>query len=249
MLTNPTIETMKSLKLHGMIEALEEQQQAPAVQALSFEERIALIVDRERLHRDNQRRTRLMRGAHLKVSEASIEDISYKATRGLDKRQIATLATGEWVRRAQNILITGVTGTGKTWISCALAQQVCRQGASVTYWRVSRLIEELRVSHGDGSYIKLLKTISKTSLIVLDDFGLTALSTQDRTDLLEILDDRINTGSTLIASQLPVDTWHAYLGEPTLADAILDRIVHTSHRIELKVPGDSMRKPRTPVDA
>jgi DNA replication protein DnaC len=249
MLTNPTIETMKSLKLHGMIEALEEQQQAPAVQALSFEERIALIVDRERLYRDNQRRSRLMRGAHLKVSEASIEDISYKAARGLDKRQIATLATGEWIRRAQNILITGVTGTGKTWISCALAQQVCRQGASVTYWRVSRLIEELRVSHGDGSYIKLLKTISKTSLIVLDDFGLTALSAQDRTDLLEILDDRINTGSTLIASQLPVDTWHAYLGEPTLADAILDRIVHTSHRIELKVPGDSMRKPRTPVDA
>jgi DNA replication protein DnaC len=240
---------MKSLKLHGMIEALEEQQQAPAVQALSFEERLALIVDRERLYRDNQRRSRLMRGAHLKVSEASIEDISYKAARGLDKRQIATLATGEWIRRAQNILITGVTGTGKTWISCALAQQVCRQGASVTYWRVSRLIEELRVSHGDGSYIKLLKTISKTSLIVLDDFGLTALSAQDRTDLLEILDDRINTGSTLIASQLPVDTWHAYLGEPTLADAILDRIVHTSHRIELKVPGDSMRKPRTPVDA
>jgi DNA replication protein DnaC len=249
MLTNPTIETLKSLKQHGMIEALEEQQQTPAVQALSFEERIALIVDRERLYRDNQRRSRLMRGAHLKVSEASIEDISYKAARGLDKRQIATLATGEWIRRSQNLLITGVTGTGKTWISCALAQQVCRQGASVTYWRVSRLIEELRVSHGDGSYIKLLKTISKTSLIVLDDFGLTALSAQDRTDLLEILDDRINTGSTLIASQLPVDTWHAYLGEPTLADAILDRIVHTSHRIELKVPGDSMRKPRTPVDA
>ena len=249
MLTNPTIEILKSLKQHGMIEALEEQQQTPAVQALSFEERIALIVDRERLYRDNQRRSRLLRGAHLKVSEASIEDISYKAARGLDKRQIATLATGEWIRRSQNILITGATGTGKTWISCALAQQVCRQGASVTYWRVSRLIEELRVSHGDGSYIKLLKTISKTSLIVLDDFGLTALSAQDRTDLLEIPDDRINTGSTLIASQLPVDTWHAYLGEPTLADAILDRIVHTSHRIELKVPGDSMRKPRTPVDA
>ena len=218
MLTNPTIETLKFLKQHGMIEALEEQQQTPAVQALSFEERIALIVDRERLYRDNQRRSRLLRGAHLKVSEASIEDISYKAARGLDKRQIATLATGEWIRRSQNILITGATGSGKTWISCALAQQACRQGASVTYWRVSRLIEELRVSHGDGSYIKLLKTISKTSLIVLDDFGLTALSAQDRTDLLEILDDRINTGSTLIASQLPVDTWHAYLGEPKAAE-------------------------------
>src|SRR5258707_13112325 len=195
MLTNPTIETLKALKLQGMIQALEEQQQTPAVQALSFEERIALIVDRERLYRDNQRRSRLLRGAHLKVSEASIEDISYKAARGLDKRQIATLATGEWIRRSQNILITGTTGSGKTWISCALAQQACRQGASVTYWRVSRLVEELRVSHGDGSYIKLLKTISKTSLIVLDDFGLTALSAQDRTDLLEILDDRINTGS------------------------------------------------------
>jgi DNA replication protein DnaC len=159
MLTNPTIETLKSLKLHGMVEALEEQQQIPTVQALSFEERIALIVDRERLHRDNQRRTRLLRGAHLKVAEASIEDINYKAARGLDKRQIAT------------------------------------------------------------------------------------------PDLLEILDDRVNTGSTLIASQLPVDTWHAYLGEPTLADAILDRVVHHSHRMELKIPGESMRKLRTQADA
>jgi DNA replication protein DnaC len=249
MLTNPTIETLKSLKLHGMLEALEEQQQTPTVHALSFEERIALIVDRERLHRDNQRRTRLLRGAHLKVAEASIEDINYKAARGLDKRQIATLAGGEWIRRSQNLLVTGATGSGKTWLSCALAQQACRQGASVLYWRVPRLIEELRVSHGDGSYIKLLKSISKASLILLDDWGLTALSAQDRADLLEILDDRVNTGSTLIASQLPVDTWHAYLGEPTLADAILDRLVHHSHRIELKVPGESMRKLRAPADA
>lgn len=249
MLTNPTIETLKSLKLHGMIEALEEQQQTPTIQALSFEERISLVVDRERLYRDNQRRTRLLRGARLKVAEACVEDINYKAARGLDKRQIATLATGEWIRRTQNVLITGATGSGKTWLGCALAQQCCRQGASVLYWRVPRLIEELRVAHGDGSYIKFLRTIAKASLIVLDDWGLTALATQDRADLLEILDDRVNTGSTLIASQLPVDTWHAYLGEPTLADAILDRLVHHSHRIELQVPGDSMRKPRTPVDA
>lgn len=249
MLTNPTIETLKSLKLHGMIEALEEQQQTPAIQALSFEERIGLVVDRERLYRDNQRRTRLLRGARLKIAEACVEDINYKAARGLDKRQIAQLATGEWIRRTQNVLITGATGSGKTWLGCALAQQTCRQGASVLYWRVPRLIEELRVAHGDGSYIKFLRTIAKASLIVLDDWGLTALATQDRADLLEILDDRVNTGSTLIASQLPVDTWHAYLGEPTLADAILDRLVHHSHRIELEVPGDSMRKPRTPVDA
>ena len=249
MLTNPTIETLKSLKLHGLLEALEEQQQTPAVHALSFEERIALLVDRERLWRENQRRTRLLRGAKLKVAAASVEDIDYKAARGLDKRQIASLATGEWIRRGQNLLITGATGSGKTWIACALAQQACRQGSSVLYWRVPRLIEELRIAHGDGSYIKFLKTLSKAALIVLDDWGLTALSAQDRADMLEILDDRVNTGSTLIASQLPVDAWHAYLGEPTLADAILDRLVHHSHRIELKVPGESMRKSRAPSNA
>ena len=249
MLTNPTIETLKTLKLYGMLEALEEQQQTPAIQALTFEERFAALVDRERLHRDNQRRTRLLRGAHLKVAAASIEDINYKAARGLDKRQIAQLATGEWIRRTQNLLITGATGSGKTWIACALAQQTCRQGASVLYWRVPRLIEELRIAHGDGSYLKFLKTLSKAALIVLDDWALTALSNQDRADLLEILDDRVNTGSTLIASQLPVDKWHAYLGEPTLADAILDRIVHHNHRIELKIPGESMRRVRASADA
>lgn len=249
MLTNPTIETLKSLKLHGLLEALEEQQQTPTAQALSFEERIALLVDRERLWRENQRRTRLLRGAKLKVAAASVEDIDYKAARGLDKRQIATLATGEWIRRGQNLLITGATGAGKTWIACALAQQACRQGSSVLYWRVPRLIEELRIAHGDGSYIKFLKTLSKAALIVLDDWGLTALSAQVRADMLEILDDRVNTGSTVIASQLPVDAWHAYLGEPTLADAILDRLVHHSHRIELKVPGESMRKSRGPSNA
>jgi DNA replication protein DnaC len=249
MLTNPTIETLKGLKLHGLLEALEEQQRTATAQSLSFEERLALLVDRERLHRENQRRTRLLRGARLKVSEASIEDINYQAARGLDKRQIAQLATGEWIRRSQNLLITGATGSGKTWIACALAQQTCRQGGSVLYWRVPRLIEELRIAHGDGSYIKFLKMLAKASLIVLDDWGLSALTVQDRADLLEILDDRINTGSSLIASQLPVDAWHAYLGEPTLADAILDRLVHQSHRIELKVPGESMRKTRAPADA
>jgi DNA replication protein DnaC len=248
MLTNPTIETLKTLKVYGMLEALEEQQQSPAVQGLSFEERLALLIDRERLYRENQRRTRLLRGARLKVAEASIEDINYKAARGLDKRQIAQLATGEWIRRTQNLLITGATGSGKTWIACALAQQTCRQGHSVLYWRVPRLIEELRIAHGDGSYLKFLKTIAKAALIVLDDWGLTALGTQDRADLLEILDDRVNSGSSLVASQLPIDKWHAYLGEPTLADAILDRLVHHSHRIELKVPGDSMRKNRASAD-
>ncbi len=249
MLTNPTIETLKALTLYGLLEALEEQHQTPTVQSLSFEERIAMLIDRERLYRDNQCRARLLRGTRLKVARASIKDIDYKAARGLDKRQIAQLATGEWIRRAQNLLITGATGSGKTWIACALAQQTCRQGHSVLYWRMPRLIEELRIAHGDGSYIKFLKSLSKAALIVLDDWGLSALSAQDRAHLLEILDDRIDAGSTLIASQLPVDTWHAYLGEPTLADAILDRLVHQSHRIDLKLPGESTRKNRATADA
>ena len=247
MLMHNTLETVRSLKLHGMAQALEEQQGTPTSDALSFDERFALIVDRERLYRDNQRRTRLLRGARLKVAQACVEDIDYKAARGLDKRQIATLASGEWIQRSQNLLLTGATGSGKTWLACAFAQQACRQGRSVLYWRVPRLFEELHVAHGDGSYMKLLKQIEKAALIVLDDWGLTALSTQDRADLLEILDDRVNTRSTLIASQLPVDTWHTYLGEPTLADAILDRLVHHSHRIHIKIHGDSMRKARAPV--
>jgi DNA replication protein DnaC len=242
MLTHNTLETLRSLKLHGMAAALEEQQSMPPTQTLSFEERLALLVDRERLYRDNTRRTRLLQQAHLKVAQACLEDLDYKAARGLDKRQIAALASCEWVRRGQNVLITGPTGSGKTWLACALAQHACREGLSALYWRVPRLFEELRVAHGDGSYMRLLKRIEKASILVLDDWGLSALGAQDRADLLEILDDRVPARSTILISQLPVDTWHTYLGEPTLADAILDRLVHHSHRIPLAMQGDSMRK-------
>jgi DNA replication protein DnaC len=228
-----------------MADAFEAQQAAPATHALAFEERFGLLVDRERLHRESQRRTRLLRGARLKIPQACIEDINYKAARGLDKAQVASLATNEWIRRGQNLLITGATGSGKTWLTCAFAERACRQGLSTLYWRVPRLFEDIRIAHGDGSYLKLLRRLAKASLIILDDWGLTALSVQDRADLLEILDDRVGARSTLIASQLPVETWHPYLGEPTVADAILDRLVHHSHRISIKAMGESMRE-RTP---
>ncbi len=205
------------MKLYGMAQAFEEQLATPSTHEFAFEERFALLVDRERLYRDNQRRLRLLRRARLKVAQACVEDIDYKAARGLDKRQIATLANGEWIERGQNLLITGATGSGKTWLACAFAQQACRQGRSVLYWRMPRLFEELRIAHGDGSFMKLLRNVAKASLIVLDDWGLFGLSTQDRADLLEILDDRVSLRATLIASQLPVDAWHSYLGEPMVS--------------------------------
>jgi DNA replication protein DnaC len=252
MLMQNTLETLRHLKLHGMALALEEQRDTPNTHALAFEERLALLVDRERLSRQNCRYRGLLREARLKVAQACVEDVNYKTSRGLEKSQIAALADGAWIQRGQNLLMTGPTGSGKTWIACALAHQACRQGLSARYWRVPRLFEELRTAHGDGSYLKLLKRLAKTPILILDDWGLIALSTQDRADLLEILDDRLNTRSTVICSQLPVDTWHAYLGEPTLADAILDRIVHHSHRIELKTKGESMREtlppPGSPTD-
>ena len=246
MLTQNTLDTLRHLKLHGMTHALEEQRDTPNTHALAFEERLALLVDRERLYRENGRYRGLLRDARLKVAQACVEDIHYKTNRGLDKSQIAALAGGAWIQRGQNLLMTGPTGSGKTWIACALAHQACRHGLSARYWRVPRLFEEIRTAHGDGSYLKLLKRVAKTPVLLLDDWGLTALSTQDRADLLEILDDRVNTRSTVICSQLPVDTWHAYLGEPTLADAILDRLVHHSHRIELKTEGESLRKTLPP---
>lgn len=242
MLTQNTSQTLRHLKLYGMAQALEEQRENATTHALAFEERLALLVDREHLSRHNTRYQRLLRNARLKVAQACVEDINYKTSRGLDKSQIAALADDAWIQRAQNLLISGPTGSGKTWIACALAHQACRQGLTARYWRVPRLFEEIRTAHGDGSYLKLLKRLAKTSVLVLDDWGLISLSTQDRADLLEILDDRLNTRSTVICSQLPVDTWHAYLGEPTLADAILDRLVHQSHRIELKTQGESLRK-------
>lgn len=240
MLNPMTIATLRALKLTGMAAAFEEQQQQSAVQALSFEERLGLLVDRERTYRDNKRLERLLKTAKLKHNAACLENVEHRAGRGLDQGYLASLGNGDWIRQHHNLLITGPTGGGKTWLACAFGNLACRQGLSTLYLRVPRLVEELKVAHGDGSFGKRLTQLAKADLLILDDFGLAALGSSDRADLLEILDDRVNTRSTIMTSQLPIDHWHAYLNDPTLADAILDRIIHGSHRLELK--GESMRK-------
>ena len=238
MLYQPTLTTLKALKLPGMAAAFEEQLVQPVTQSLSFEDRFGLIVDREATHRDNQKLGRLLKNARLKHT-ACVEDIDYRAGRGLDKAVMASLIGCEWVRQAQNLILTGATGCGKTWLACALGNQACRQGLSVLYVRTSRLMEEMKLAHAEGSFRKRLAQMAKVDILILDDWGLSAMTQSERQDLLEIIDDRTRR-STLITSQIPVKAWHEVIGEPTLADAILDRIVHRAHSIELA--GESMRK-------
>jgi DNA replication protein DnaC len=240
MLHQHTLTTLKTLKLPGMAAAFEEQLIQPATQSLPFNDRFGLIVDREASHRDNQRLGRLLKSARLKHN-ACVEDIDYRSGRGLDKAVMASLIDCEWVRQAQNLILTGLTGCGKTWLACALGNQACRQGMSVLYVRTSRLLEEMKLAHGDGSFRKRLMQIARIDLLVLDDWGVSTLTQSERQDLLELIDDRTRK-STLITSQIPVKAWHDVIGEPTLADAILDRIVHRAHTI--KLTGESMRKPK-----
>ena len=242
MLTHHTANTLRELRLAGMAKAFEEQLTLPVTHALSFEERLGLLLDRELTHRDSKRLDRLLKQARLKHSGACIEDLDYRRGRGLDKPLMASLANCDWIRNYLNVLITGPTGSGKTRVACALANQACRQGLSVLYARAPRLFQELKIAHADGSFGKRLAQFAKADVLLLDDFGLNAIGQAERSDLLEIIDDRVNCKATIITSQLPVTQWHAYLNDPTLADAILDRVVHASHRLELT--GDSMRKQR-----
>lgn len=239
MLTHPTLDKLQTLKLSGMYHALVEQLQMADIGALSFEERFGLLVDRELTERDTRRLTTRLRQAKLRQT-ACIEDIDYRHPRGLDKAVMARLATCQWVRERHNVLITGPTGIGKTWLSCALGHKACRDGLTVLYLRLPRFLQELPIAKGDGRYRKLMTTLAKTDLLMLDDWGLAPLSDENRRDLLEIVEDRHDCRATLITSQLPVEHWHEALGDPTLADAILDRLVHNAYKITLQ--GESMRK-------
>ncbi len=239
MLTHPILDQLLDMKLIGMHRALAEQLQMSDPPPMNFEERLGLLVDRELTERADRRLQYRLRKARLK-QHACVEDIDYRHRRGLDKRLMRQLVDGEYLRRHHNILITGPAGVGKTWIACALAHKACRDGYTARYLRLPRLAQELAIARADGRYAKLLREYARADLLVLDDWAIVPMTEEMRRDLLEILDDRHNRKSTLVTSQLPAAKWHEYLGEPTIADAILDRLVHSAYRLELK--GESMRK-------
>jgi DNA replication protein DnaC len=239
MLNHPTLDKLKTLKFYGMIQGLHDQAQHPAIDQLSFEERLGLLVDREMTDRLDRRLKNRLLQARLKQN-ACLEDIDYQSNRGLDKALVHSLHDCQWVKKHLNILITGPTGVGKSWIGCALAQKACREGYTAVYQRLPRLFQELPLAKGDGSYSKLLTRLGKTDVLLLDDWGLAKLTAEQRRDLLKILEDRHGSRSTIVTSQLPLDQWHASIGDSTLADAIMDRLVHNAYKINLK--GESLRK-------
>lgn len=240
MLTNPTRHGLAMLRMPSMAKAYEEQLDNPSYQSMSFDDRLGLLVDAELAMRENRRVARLLKLAKLKAANAVPEDIDFSARRGIDKSQIMDLLMCQWIERGQHVVITGPTGTGKTWLGCALGREATRKALSVNYQRMPRLMEDIEVAHADGSLPALRTRLAKARLLILDDWGVAPITARGRQNLLEVIDDRVPGGSVLITSQLPVKTWHDYLGEPTVADAVLDRLLHNKHVIELK--GDSMRK-------
>jgi DNA replication protein DnaC len=239
MMMNTTLEQLRNLKLAGMATGLQEQLTQTGMTGMSFEERFALLVDREVHWRSDKRQARLLKAAHLKYPQACIEDIDTRAGRGLERSAVMSLALGNWIESGHSVLVTGLTGAGKTWLACALAQYACRRGHTALYQRVPRLGEELRIRHGNGTFGKWLIALAKTDVLLLDDWGMAGIDSQTRADLLEIIDDRAGNKATIITSQLPIEHWHAWIGDATIADAILDRVLQKNHRFNLM--GESLR--------
>lgn len=235
-----TEEKIRALRLPGMAQALCRQRESPAIQELSFEERLAMLVDAEYSERDTRKLSRLVKAAKLKYPNASVEAIDFRTSRQLDRSKVDSLVLCDWVSKGQNLILTGSSGTGKTWLACAFGVQAMRSGLTVQYHRVSNLLDEFDVSRSDGRLLRLRAQLKRIDVLILDDWGLVPLRAGSRQELLQLIEDRSDTRSTIITAQLPTDKWHSYIGEPTIADAILDRLLHTSHRMDLK--GDSLRK-------
>lgn len=244
MLREPLMQKLTRLRLPGFREGLEQQWESPHYSELSFEERLGMLVDLECTRRDDSSLRRRVRAARLALP-ATIEDLNLSLARGLDRSFILELAQGEWIRRHLNVLIVGATGVGKSYLACALGQAACRHSHSVRYYRTSRLLHDFVLSHADGSFAKVLGSLARVNLLILDDWLRDPLTVSQARDLLEIIDDRYGRASTLLSTQIPVQNWHAHLPDPTLADAILDRLVHNAYTLELK--GGSMRKAYSPL--
>lgn len=242
MLNEPTKEKLYAMRLAAMAVAWQDQQKDPKIGALAFDDRFGLLVDAEHLARDNRRLARLLKEAQLRLPEACIEDVETSSTRGLEKSQLSQLASCAWVGENQNIIVSGPTGVGKSYLACALGQQVCRRGLRVIYRRMPRLFEELSLAKAEGSYARLLAKLARFDVMVIDDFGLGSLKEAQRNDLLELFEDRYGRRSAVITSQLPIVKWHEWIGDPTMADAIMDRLVQNAYKISLT--GQSRRKER-----
>jgi len=246
MLSQPTADKLAELRLHALSRAWQDQTEDPSIHDLAFDERMALLVEAEWLDRQNKRLTRALKEAKLRISSACIEDVEFAAERKLDRKKIRELSSCQWIENHQNVVITGKTGVGKSYLACALAQQACRKGYRAMYRRTPRLFDELRIAHADGTYLRLLARFARMDVLVIDDWGLAPPKDMDRRDLLEIMEDRYDLRSTIWTSQLPIDTWHDQMGDPTVADAICDRLLHNAHRIVLK--GPSRRKTQAKGD-